>query len=142
MTFERSFILFDAGGSRQSEFRRGVTASVRTISHLGGTVTTPSFTQTIDVADDRTVSGLLGTRHVLDGTTSATMQDTFAEQPGSSAQLPVRMTSTSVIESLVLPSKDRQWPGPGIVRMAGTVAFGAEPSSSYSMRAPSTGRGA
>ncbi len=135
MTFERSFILFDAGGSRQSEFRRGVTASVRTISHLSGTVTAPSFTQAIDVADDRTVSGLLGTRHVLDGTSSATMQGTLAEQPGSSAQLPVRMTSTSVIESLALPSKDRQWPGPGTIRMAGTVEFGAEPASSYSMQA-------
>lgn len=133
LTYERSFILFDAAGSRQSEFRRGVTASVRTISRLGGTFVDPLFTQTIDIADDRTVSGLLGTRHVLDGTSSATMQGTLAEQAGG-PPIPMRMTSTSTIEGLVLPSKDRQWPGPGTIRMAGTMAFGAEPASSYSMR--------
>lgn len=133
LTYERSFILFDAAGSRQSEFRRGVTASVRTISRLGGTVADPLFTQTIDIADDRTVSGLLGTRHVLDGTSSVTMQGTLAEQAGG-PPIPMRMTSTSTIESLVLPSKDRQWPGPGTIRMAGTMTFGAEPASSYSMR--------
>lgn len=134
-TIERSFILFDAAGNRQAQFARGTTAAVRTITHVAGSSAFGANSHTIvDQTDDRTVSGLLGSRHVLNGASAITLQ-----RSSSSPYLPTPTiesnTSTTVIENLVLPSRDERWPGPGSMTTKTTSTFGTLPSWSSSARA-------
>jgi hypothetical protein len=134
LTIDRTFILFDAAGNRQSEFVRGSTAAVQTKTHIVGTLTSAAGTHSFDHSDDRTVSGLLTTRHVLSGTSSMTMDGTFSV-PAGSAPSAMHSTSASTIESLVLPSKENRWPGPGVITTSSTSTWGTLPPMSFTTRA-------
>jgi hypothetical protein len=135
LTIDRSYILFDAAGNRQSQFVRGGTASVQTKLHVSGTLTASFGTHTMDLVDDRTVSGLLTTRHTLNGTSSHTTSGTFT-MPGST-QPPMAMNSTGTtkIESLVLPSRENRWPGPGTITTTMTSTSGSFGPTTSTFRA-------
>lgn len=136
MTIERSFILFDAAGNRQSQFIRGTTAAVQTKTHVSGTLSSAAATMRIDHLDDRTVSGLLTTRHVLNGTSAMTMDGTFPAGPGGTTPMPMSTRTTTTTDKLVLPSKANPWPGPGAMTMVSTSTFGGTlPPMASTMRA-------
>jgi hypothetical protein len=121
LTFERSFILFDAAGNRQSQFDPATTASVRTKSHVSGTLTSANTRMVVDDTDERTVSGLLSAHHILDGASSMSMTGTLAT-PGAPAGTLSLQTSTKT-ENLVLPSRSNRWPGPGTMTTESTSSF-------------------
>jgi hypothetical protein len=131
LTVDRSFILYDAAGSRQSLFGE-TTASVLVKSMVAGTSAVEGSTTTIDVVDDRTVSGLLSSRHVLNGTTTTKANGTFAFDGG--APLATASTDVMKIEELVLPSARGGWPGPGTTTSDITSSFGDFPASSARIR--------
>ena len=122
LSFERSFVLFDAAGSRQSQFSATTTAAVQMKMRVSGTMMSSNSRLTLEETDERTVSGLLTARHVLNGTSAMTMSGTFAT-PGAKAE-PISMTSTTKTENLVLPSRSNRWPGPGTMTTEATSAFG------------------
>lgn len=124
-TIERSFILFDAAGNRQSQFIRGTTAAVQTKMHVSGTLSAAAVTMQIDHLDDRTVSGLLTSRHVLNSAAAMKLDGTFAPSPGSTTPMPMSIRSTTTTENLVLPSKENPWPGPGTMTTVSTSTFGS-----------------
>lgn len=136
MRLERSYILLDAAGNRQAAFSPTTTAAVRTTMHISGRSTEAGSDFTFDELDDRTVSGLLTSRHVLDGTSTMSMSGTMPA-PGSTSAM-MRGSQTTKIESLVLPSRDNRWPGPGTMTMDGMMAFGSYESPLH-MRALFTG---
>ncbi len=136
LTIERSFILYDAKGNRQAQFGPS-TAAVQTKAHVAGTLTLASGTLTLDAADDRTVSGLLTAQHVLNGTSSSTMDGTFGI--GSSPSDPMHSMSTTKIENLVLPSAANRWPGPGTLTADATSSFGTLPPLSSHVQATFNG---
>jgi hypothetical protein len=127
LSLDQSFILFDAAGNRQSAFVRGSTASVEMKSHAFGTVGVGDDIQTIDMVGDRTVSGLLTSRHVLNGTLSTSFDESAPPQGGIVAPMPMHFTSATTLENLVLPSRDHRWPGPGTMTTVSTSLFGSEP---------------
>jgi hypothetical protein len=131
ITIDRSYILFDAAGNRQSRFVRGGTAAVQTKLHLAGTTTSSFGTHTIDVTDDRTVSGLLTPRHVLNGTSTHALTGTMSFPDNSQPPMAINSSGTMTIESLVLPSKENRWPGPGTITsvMTSTGPFGPSTST-------------
>jgi hypothetical protein len=121
LTFERSFVLFDAAGSRQSRFDPASTASVQTKTHVFGTMTSSNSRMTVDDTDERTVSGLLSDRHVLNGASMLSMTGTLAA-PGAPAGVLSLRTSTKT-ENLMLPSRTSRWPGPGTMTTESTSSF-------------------
>ena len=130
LTIERSFVLFDAAGNRQSQFDPTSTASVQTTTHVSGTMTSSNSRMTVDDTDERTVSGLLSARHVLDGTSSMSVTGTLAA-PGLPTD-PFTMQTSTKTEHLVLPSQSSRWPGPGSMTTESTSSFGGlfgEPST-------------
>lgn len=136
LTIERSFILFDAAGNRQAQFVRGTTAAVQTKMHVSGTLSSATATMAVDHRDDRTVSGLLTSRHVLNGTAAMTMDGTFPAGPGGATPMPMSIRSTTTTDNLVLPSKENPWPGPGTMTMISTSTFGSTlPPMASTMRA-------
>ncbi|HUQ45848.1 MAG TPA: hypothetical protein VM033_04320 [Gemmatimonadaceae bacterium] len=136
LTIERSFILFDAAGNRQAQFVRGTTAAVQTKMHVSGTLSSAAATMRLDHLDDRTVSGLLTTRHVLNGTSAMTMDGTFPAGPGGTTPMPMSTRTTTTTDNLVLPSKDNPWPGPGSMTTISTSTFGSTlPPMASTMRA-------
>jgi hypothetical protein len=135
LTIDRSYTLFDAAGNRQSQFVRGGTAAVQTKVHVAGTLTAPFGTHTIDQSDDRTVSGLLTSRHVLNGTSTHTMSGTFSMPGGTQPPMTMSSMGTTKIESLVLPSKENRWPGPGTMTTTITSTSGGIGPSTSTMRA-------
>lgn len=134
MTIDRSFILFDAAGNRQSQFSRTTTAAVRTKTRATGTMTSPAGSRTIEHVDDRTVSGLLSTRRVLNGTSSMKSMGSFT---GPASPTPVQLNTAGIttIENLVLPSREHRWPGPGTVTTVTTSSFGTLPPMTSTSRA-------
>jgi hypothetical protein len=129
LTIDRSYTLYDGAGNRQAQFGTS-TEAVQTKTHIAGTSTFRSGPISTDYADDRTVSGLRTTRHVLNGTSISTMDATFAGDQG----LAEASSSTSVakIEGLVLPSASNRWPGPGTLTVDNTASFGGlAPMSSH-----------
>jgi hypothetical protein len=121
LSVERSFILFDAAGNRQSQFSPTSTASVQTRMRVSGTMTSANSRLTVDDTDERIVSGLLTARHVLNGASKMTMTGSLAT-PGAPAE-PFTMSSTTKTENLTLPSSSNRWPGPGTMTMVSTSSF-------------------
>ena len=121
LTFERSYILFDAAGGRQSRFDPATTASVQTNTHVSGTMTSANSRLTVDDTDERTVSGLLSAHHVLNGASTMSMTGNLTPPGAPAAVLSLRTTTKT--ESLVLPSKGNQWPGPGTMTTESTSSF-------------------
>jgi hypothetical protein len=136
LTVERSFILYDAKGNRQSQFGPS-TAAVQMKAHVAGTLAVATGTLTMDAADDRTVSGLLTAQHVLNSTSSSTTDGTFGI--GSSPPSQMHSTSTTKIENLVLPSTANRWPGPGTLTADATSSFGTLPALSSHVQATFNG---
>ncbi len=129
ITFTRAFTLYDAAGSAQSQFSPTSTASLRTTSHLSGTVASAGSTFTIDNVDEGTVSGLLTGRHVLNGTSTSTTAGTFSGGPRAPTSEAMSNVSVAKIEGLVLPSRANKYPGPGTITADATFSFGTLPAT-------------
>jgi hypothetical protein len=115
-TVNGSFTLYDGAGSRQAQFNSASTTAVQTTTHDAGTLSYSGGTITVDYADDRTISGLGTSRHLLNGITVSTRDETFPSGGSSIALLStVHTVGTTRIENLRLPSANNPWPGPGTV---------------------------
>jgi hypothetical protein len=111
----RSYMLFDAGGVTQSSFDPATTASVRMMSTVKGTVSTSGIgpgSITLDEADDMTVSGLLGSARVMNGTSkSATTVVTTVN--GTSQTINTSVGTT--LSKLTMPATATSYPAAGTI---------------------------
>jgi hypothetical protein len=128
-TIDRSFTLYDGAGNKQAQFSGTSTATMQMITHVAGTSTYVGGTMTLDYFDNRTLSGLGTTQHVLNGISTETTDDNFVN---GTSQEHVSDASVTKIENLLLPSGLNRWPGPGTVTSDNTTSYsGYAPIASH-----------
>ena len=125
LTITRSYMLFDANGTPQSAFDAKTTSSIRMMSSVKGTVTPTSGSGalTIDQQDDMTLSGLLGSTRVMNGTSSAKITGTVST---GGTQQPISTTSATTIANLTMPATAMMgsWPTSGTITSDNTSSGG------------------
>jgi hypothetical protein len=104
-----SYALLDASGAPQSAFGATTTNSLRTISVITGTLTDLGDSFSIDGRQDMTLSGLLSTKHTLNGTSNIKLS--FS----SSGTQPLAVTTKVTIANLVVPSGSSTYPVSGTI---------------------------
>ena len=123
VTITRGYTLFSASGTPQSAFDPSATASVRTTTGVVGRMTVQTAVTDLDAQQTMTLSGLLTSRHVLDGLQVTKMTMTSPEF-GT-----VRLNATTTFAGLVMPERGGRYPKSGSVStaitsdMAGMGAF-------------------
>ena len=124
-TTNRYYQLLDASGAPQSAFNRTTTAAFRSVSDVAGSITeqvvdetggTISMTLTISGHDDQTLSGLLTSTHVLNGTSNSNLTLIFG------ADAPLSLAMSAETQDLVLPPRRsaNRYPRSGSVVMSMT----------------------
>ncbi len=139
LTITQSYTLFDAAGRPQAAFDANTTAAVRSKASLAGTVTDAGTRVTIDQVQDMTLSGLLTSTHVLNGTNVMKMNGTVAN---GGSTLPVAMTMTMTMSNLVMPTATTgaaAYPLSGVITSDMTVAL--DGGTSISVRTEMTFNG-
>jgi len=124
LTFNQSFTLLDAAGTKQAAFDENTTTAVRANSALAGTLTTGGTTFTVDGQQALTLSGLLSGKHILDGTSTTHVAGTLVE---GETQVPFTTTITTTITSLAVPvatSGTPEWPASGTIVVEASTAVG------------------
>ena len=126
LTITQSFTLLDASGKPQSQFDANATAAVRLKSTIAGTPPpTGTSTLSIDQQLDMTVSGLLTSTHVLNGTMTTHMTvNTTSVSPAPPTSFDMNMS----MSNLVLPpstSGGSVWPLSGTITEDLTSSDGA-----------------
>ena len=128
VTVSRSFTLFDASGTPQSQFDRTTTAAVRMKTTFAGTVTSGNSTITVDQQQDVTLSGLLTGIHTLNGTSLGHLSGTIGN---ATTLTPVSSTISTTITNLVLPQSSsgaNRFPASGTIAAANVTTIGALPA--------------
>lgn len=100
ITIARSYMLYDASGAPQSAFDPASTAAIRLLSSVKGTTSLNPGSLTIDETDDMTLSGLLSSTRVMNGTSKS--QVTIVS--GSGTPQAVGLSSTMTVANLTLPA--------------------------------------
>jgi hypothetical protein len=110
-----SYALLDASGGTQSAFGPTTTNAVRTKAVVSGTTTELGTPLTINGQQELTVSGLLSTKHTLNGASTFHLTGSITTPGGS---LPIAYTSKITITNVVLPSTvagASPWPASGTI---------------------------
>ena len=127
LTITQSFTLLDASGKPQSQFDANATAAVHLKSTIAGTPSpTATSTLTIDQQLDMTLSGLLTSTHVLNGTMTTHMTVMTTSVPPTP---PTSFDVTMSMSNLVLPpsiSGGSAWPLSGTITEDLTSLDGAK----------------
>jgi hypothetical protein len=122
LVLTRKFTLYDDHDVVQSQFVSGATSKVKLETTAQGTVTSGLIGFTVDESQVFTVSGLLSSTHLLNGT--STMKITDVMPPGSTIT-PTTTTTVMNIAGLELPKEAGGYPG------AGTIDFTVTSSSTF-----------
>jgi len=124
ITFKTSYQLLDAGGHPLSTADATTLAAVRTIIDVDGTAsfatTGVTSTATIHSHSDNTLSGLLTSRHTLNGQT--TERDTLATVSGSTATK-LAVTATTTVDKLDIPTTVGAYPATGAITTDATTSI-------------------
>jgi hypothetical protein len=107
-----SYALLDGSGAAQSAFGATTTNSVHTISVISGTATDLGDSFSISGRQDMTVSGLLSTKHTLNGTSDFHVTGSFDTGSGT---LPFAFRTKTTITNLVLPTGTNAYPASGTI---------------------------
>jgi hypothetical protein len=127
ITFKTSYQLLDASGRPLSVADATTLAAVRTIIDVDGTTsfvsTTAGITSatTIHSHSDNTLSGLLTSKHTLNG--SSTERDTLATVSGSTATK-IAVTATTTVDKLDIPTMAGAYPATGTITSDATTSIG------------------
>lgn len=125
LTVTQSYTLLDAAGRSQSAFDGNTTASIRAKSSVSGTVTADGNSLTVDQVQDMTVSGLLTSAHVMNGTSVMKMKGTIAAGGSTS---PISTSMNMTVSNLVMPvaaAGAKAYPLSGVITSDMTVAVDA-----------------
>lgn len=101
LTVVQSYSLLDAAGRSQSAFDANTTAAVRIKTSMIGTISADGSNLAVDQAQDMTLSGLLTSRHVMNGTSVMKMKGTVSAG-GSASSIATTMNMT--MSNLVMPA--------------------------------------
>jgi hypothetical protein len=101
LTITQSYTLLDAAGRSQASFDPATTAAVRMKTSMKGTMTADGSNLTVDQTQDMTLSGLLTSTHVLNGTSVMKMNGTVS---ASGTTTPITTTMTMTMSNLVMPT--------------------------------------
>jgi hypothetical protein len=107
LTFKNYYQLLDPSDAPQSAFNTSTTAAIRTVSDVSGTI---NLTVPIAVTghNEQTLSGLLTSSHVLNGTGTST-------QTMSLTTTPLTLTTAETISNLVQPKNGHKSPESGTI---------------------------
>jgi hypothetical protein len=112
LTFSRSFKLFTAANTPQSQFDPATTASVESILDAAGTFGTGTSAMNVTQHQDMTLSGLLTGAHLLNGV--ATMHMT-GSPTGLANGLDLLVTTTTTDLAVPTARSGNQWPASGTI---------------------------
>lgn len=128
LTATRSFQLLSAAGTPQSAFDAASTSAIRTTSTVKGTTTLGSDAVTIDLNEVMTLSGLLTSTRVLDGTQQSHISGNFSGHA-------VDETATMTIAGLQLPPQrgPASYPKAGTITMAINLTTPGQPAYASTM---------
>lgn len=136
ITFTQSYTLLDAAGRSQAAFDPATTAAIRMKTSMLGSITTNGSTVSMDQVQDMTLSGLLTSTHVMNGTSIMKMNGTVSTA-GSTTPLSTTMTMT--MSNLVMPTAvtgAAAYPLSGVITSDMIIAV--DSSSSISVRTEMT----
>jgi hypothetical protein len=137
ITFKVAYQLLDKDGHPLSTVDATTLAAVRTITDLDGTMSGVSTTTgtasatTIHSHSDNTLSGLLTSKHTLNGSTAD--RDTIALVLSGSA-IQMATTATTTVSNLDIPTAAGAYPASGTITSDATTteSFGGTPVSTTS----------
>jgi hypothetical protein len=127
ITYKASYQLLDAGGHPLSVADGATLAAVRTIIDVDGTASFVSTTTanvtatTIHSHSDNTLSGLLTTKHVLNGTTAD--RDTLSTV-GNGLATKIAVTATTTVANLDIPTAAGAYPATGTITSDASTTVG------------------
>lgn len=119
-----SYALLALGGTLQSRYDPATTDGVRTASRVAGTITSPGSTLRIDDQRELTLTGLLSSAPVLNGTSLTRAEGTIGT--GATA-IPVSRTVTTRVVNLTIPV-GAKYPTSGTLTVDITEQAGAFPT--------------
>ena len=103
LTTTSFYMLYDASGATQSAYDSRTTAAVRLVADISGVLPATASTGSLTIREhsDLTLSGLLGSTRIMNGTSSA--QETGTLTVSGTSQ-PLTTSITSTMSNVVLPA--------------------------------------
>ena len=101
LTITQSYTLLDAASRAQTAFDPATTAAVRMKTSMTGTISADGNNIKVDQTQEMTLSGLLTSTHVMNGTSTMKMNGTVVASGSAS---PISTTMTMTMSNLVMPT--------------------------------------
>lgn len=116
LTITATYSLLNASGQSLSQFDANTVSALRVKSTIAGNLSVSNETFTVDGQQDQTLSGLQGTTHTLNGTSTFNMSGT---RTGAPLPGPFSARSTTTITNVVLPARgsSNSYPSSGSIAL-------------------------